>query len=254
MPDTDPFASAGGQYSIVVAGNMNPAIHHPGWYKAIRAMSDDELAPALGPLQSPPVQPTGSERQGQGVFRALSGSALTVVTPALAQFTVGPISITCLEQTWTIATINADLVSRICEIACAVFESLSHTPVSAYGFNLNAHRRTTTQNVGLGLAELLDATPVGLIRSIDSQRTAKIAYTNIDETGRRLTVSMEQSATSADAVFVAINAHHPITVTPEEGFRQFDLTPLLRSSSDRDRRDADELLTKVVSIFGTQEN
>jgi hypothetical protein len=39
----DPFAAATETYPIVVAGVMNPAIHHPAWYKAMGALSDKEL-------------------------------------------------------------------------------------------------------------------------------------------------------------------------------------------------------------------
>src|ERR1700723_932205 len=98
MPDSDPFASARDQYSIVVVGNMNPAIHHPGWYKAIGAMSDEEVELALAPLPGPSAPTSGAERQGQTVFRQLSGPMRTVVTPALAQFTAGSIRVTCIEQ------------------------------------------------------------------------------------------------------------------------------------------------------------
>ena len=111
MAEVDPFASANSGYFIVIAGNMNPAIHHPAWYKMVGALSEDELVStgALGENQQ-------GERQTSVTNWVLSPSLptnLTVCTAAFSQFTAGKIRIACLPQHWTITTINRNLFIRI---------------------------------------------------------------------------------------------------------------------------------------------
>src|ERR1700730_15435321 len=102
MPETDPFSSADNGYAIVVAGSMNPAIHHPAWYKLIGALSDEELIDSgvtKGGAQAAPETPT----ERMVVFRAIARTT-PVSTAQFAQFTAGKLRIICLPQSWTIAT------------------------------------------------------------------------------------------------------------------------------------------------------
>jgi hypothetical protein len=95
MLEADPFATANDGYFIVVAGNMNPAIHHPGFYKLIGVLSDDELAgTGVVPGKSSAPEPAPPGAAG-GLLRAFSGANTTICTPALAQFTAGKIRIAC---------------------------------------------------------------------------------------------------------------------------------------------------------------
>src|ERR1700730_3850135 len=161
MPDTDPFWSSDNGYAIVVAGNMNPSIHHPAWYKLIGALSDEELGSALTGSTSPAPAETPASQEGE-VFEVASG--LTVTTPGLAQFTAGKMRIACVGQSWTITTYEQALLSRICDVASSVFEALTHTPVSAYGINFNFHRKTNVGDTGARLAQIVDATPLALLK------------------------------------------------------------------------------------------
>src|SRR5712692_7798773 len=129
MAEVDPFATATDTYSIVVAGSMNPAIHHPAWYKAIGALSDEEL------------QTTGAVVHVGSVPPAQFSAGAAICTPAISQFTAGRIRIACIVgQTWTIVTTDQNLWARIRDVAISVFEALGHTPVSAYGLNFTFHR------------------------------------------------------------------------------------------------------------------
>ena len=44
MPDPEVPRTA---YQVLVAGSMNPAAHHPQWYKSIGAIDSDELNASL---------------------------------------------------------------------------------------------------------------------------------------------------------------------------------------------------------------
>ncbi len=246
MPEADPFASANEAYFIVVAGNMNPAIHHPAWYKVIGALSDEELASfglAGGQAQAPVDMPIPEREQG---LRPITDT-MTICTPTFAQFTAGKLRITCLEQSWTISTYDQSFLPRIRDVASSVFEALAHTPVSAYGLNFNFHRKAGVGNVGARLAQIVDATPLDFLKGGHGERSAKIGYT-LSERRRDLNVSVEPSVRGTDMIFVGINAHHPI-VPSGPGVQQFDLTPLFRDSTDKDLQDAQEVLSKVIRAF-----
>jgi hypothetical protein len=235
MTEADPFATATDTYSIVVAGNMNPAIHHPAWYKTIEALSEKELQSTNA------VIPEGSAPMAQSPSRA------TICTPAVSQFTAGRIRVTCISQNWTIATTDRDLWIRIRDVAISVFEALGHTPVSAYGLNFMFHRTTSVGNVAARLAQFIDNTPLAFPRDTEVSRSAKIGYT-LARPDRSLNLSVEASARSANIIFISINAHHPI-ILRDTGLHQFDLGVLLRESADKDFEEAGNVLSRVMHSF-----
>jgi hypothetical protein len=155
--------------------------------------------------------------------------------------------ITCIERNWTISTYEQSLLGRLREVASLVFEALGHTPVSAYGLNFTFHRKTGVTNIGSRLAQIVDTTPLTFLKEAQGEHSAKITYT-ISGGNRDLNISVEPSVRGSDTVFIAINAHHPIVLL-RPGFHQFDLTPLLRESMDRDFRDAQEILLSVTRTF-----
>ncbi len=245
MAEIDPFVSANTGYSIVIAGSMNPAIHHPAWYRLNKALSEEELAStgALGENR----QGVGETSVAQWVLSQGSPTNATICTPAFSQFTAGKIRIACIQQSWTITTIDRSLFVRIREVASAVFDILTHTPISAYGLNFNFHRKTSEKDLGSRLAQIIDDTGIGILKGVSGSRSAKLGYT-VSTESRALNVSVERSVRGADTIFVGINAHHPIVMPP--GVTQFDLTPLLRDSSDDDLRDAEEVLAWAIRTFG----
>jgi len=246
MAEADPFAAANEAYTIVIAGHMNPAIHHPAWYKLINALSQDELASTVALDESRQLTEEAFLTKGPGL-RPSTGAGVTICTPPFAQFTAGKMRITCIDESWTITTPDQNLFVRIRDIASTVFEALSHTPVSAYGLNFNFHRGTSVGNVGARLAQIIDGTQVGFPKGIQGSRSAKVGYT-VSDGARALNVSVEPSVRGNDMIFVGINAHHPIVL--ETGVHQFDLTPLLRDSTEKDLLDAQEVLSWVMQIFG----
>lgn len=251
MAEADPFATANDTLSVVVAGNMNPAIHHPAWYKLIHASTEEELASSgMTPLGRPDSK-EGSAPKEKVALRILT-TATPICTPALSQFTVGKMKVTCTEQNWSISSYEPQMLPRLVEIASKVFEALAHTPVSAYGMNFSFHRKVSMGNVGLRLAEMVDSTPISLFKNRQGMRSAKIGY-SVSQPERTLNASIEASVKGADVVFVGINAHHPIRPSGT-GFEQFELAPLLRASRDADLRDARDILSAVLSALGKKGN
>ena len=100
MAEADPFATANDAYSIVVAGNMNPAIHHPAWYKLIKALSEEELASSggLGARRQDTAETSPTEQE-RGVTVTIAAVDQTIRSPpGFARFTAGKIRIACIEQ------------------------------------------------------------------------------------------------------------------------------------------------------------
>jgi len=249
MPETDPFQSADSGYSITVAGNMNPAIHHPAWYKIIGALSDVEIAAsgAVGDVKPVP-EPTEPSDIVQGGLFVPSPTSGPVLTPAFTAFTAGKLRIVCVQQNWTISTYERETFTRACEVACNVFAALPQTPVSAYGFNFNFHRKVGTANVASRLAQLADAVAFDFLLDRQGDRSATLHY-SLNEGPRTLNISLEPSVRGSQIVFVGINAHHPIVATAGTLFQQFDLEPLLRDHSSKDLPDAEAILMKLLLIF-----
>ena len=98
------------EYSVVVVGAMNPAIHHPQWYEVVGML-------------------TAAEAQD-----ALRGDALVVV-PQLAQFQAAALQIQCTPARWQVNTADTEQRGRIIDLAATTFERLGETPISAYGLN-----------------------------------------------------------------------------------------------------------------------
>lgn len=234
MAETDPFVSSPEIYSIVVAGAMNPAIHHPAWYKSIGALKDEEASLAL------PSSPLQIAEQWLA----------TICTPQVAQFTVGRIRVVCIQQSWTIVTTDSDLVVRILGIASCVFRALGHTPVSAYGLNVASHRSSGVQRVGARLAELVQRLPLGLVFSGETSNSATIALKSSVE-NRDLNITIQPSVKAEDMIFAAINVNHRIVQAKD--FQSFDLEPLLVDSVNKDYPEALNLISKIVAAFASSE-
>ena len=127
-------------YNIVVAGAMNPRIHHPSWYELVGLLTPEQAKEALA-------------------------SSATFGLPGIAQLSVPSLGLTinCNPQQWTILTEDRGKTGLLQSITYKVFdELLKHTPVSAYGFNIIYQRETRCPNVGKFLADLIAGSRLGL--------------------------------------------------------------------------------------------
>lgn len=89
--------------SISVVGNMNPAIHHPAWYRLHGILPDADFDFAL--------------RAG------------AVCSPDTARFFTSTYEISCEATRWGIASEEPSRQSELAEIADRVFGLLQQTPV-----------------------------------------------------------------------------------------------------------------------------
>lgn len=201
------------QYSVVLVGAMNPAIHHPKWYELIGMFSADEAQ------------------------NALRGGTLVVV-PQLVQFKAAGLDIQCTPNRWQISTADQQQRNRIINIAATTFERLGETPVSAYGLNARFNVTTGSDRVLEILKSRFSEPPVdlsfeGIHPDFDSLAVSyKMSDIEVKEqplVQRQLTAMIARASHGPPAVIVTFNMNHSIVVGRE--FSRFDLDKLLRPSA-----------------------
>jgi hypothetical protein len=209
-------------YGIVVAGAMNPRIHHPGWYRFVELITDEELAAALK-------------------------DAGTIATIPTASFSASQIQISCVLERWQISTTDSANVDRIVTITTRVFdELLKHTPIQAYGFNVQVHLSLgEAAVVAERLAALVPVAGLGIARSEFSAAN----YTLVANSGQkqRLTIHIEPSVFSPDAIYVAHNFHYEFEQTPT--VQHFDLGAVLKVNVSHDVTDARRRTDAIVAAL-----
>src|SRR6516162_1641943 len=205
-------------YSIVVAGAMNPALHHPGWYKSQNFINQQEQDSAVT------AQPL-------------------ITTPQFSNFVAPEFTITCLPDRWEIQTVRSQAMDRILSVACSVFEALNHTPVGAYGFNFISNREVGVPKAGQTLAEALARLPFGFPVAEDTE--GEISFTAKGEK-QKITLVISKSILGDNFASIRFNAHHEITA-PKDTI--FDLTPMLRRDFWPDFQRADAYFHSVASGF-----
>src|SRR5439155_2419718 len=122
MAETTPAVRNSDLYSIVVAGSMNPSIHHPYWYRQNGLISQEELDAAISAED-------------------------TICLPPAAHFRISAIDLECILSRWELKTTDSQLLDRLLDIAAKVFGILEHTPVVAIGINLNSRRQVSVPDV-----------------------------------------------------------------------------------------------------------
>lgn len=198
------------QFAIVVAGKMNPAIHHPAWYEHAGILRAEDVREAhMAPV---------------------------ICMQEFATFRTRQLEFVCERNRWSLATDQRDLIARIREIAGKVFARLDETPVSAFGFNFTYVREVPVADVGSTLAAAVGPLGVGPVG--DGVR-AKIAWVAPLENGAEL--NMKLSGLEGSEVLVDFNLHHQIRIAGH-----FNLAELIESSYDREHRLVEQQLGRVL--------
>lgn len=218
-----PLDSPTGQnlYTIVIAGRMNPSIHHPTWYSANNLITDSENERALTDL---------------------------ICLPPVSQFTTDSIAVQCEPTRWKIQTVGEGNTPRIVRIASEVFNRLDQTPVSAFGLNIDSHRLVEGIDVGSRLADLVSSLALGLPALQDqATNSAKIQWTSSAGL-TAVNVRLEPSPRDKEAVFVGLNYHHRID--PNSSGQHFDLGALVEEAAQTDFPAGVDRIAQILGAFG----
>jgi hypothetical protein len=207
-------------YSIVVAGSMNPRIHHPSWYRMVGIITEQEADAAT---------------KDDGTFCA----------PAGARFSVQEnFEIICQLDRWSVLTDREDQTERILEIASKTFKILAHTPVHAVGINSNFIRQTSVSDVGLMLGKAVGS--LGFDLHGEGQESAEVTM-RWTVKGRQLNVAVAPIAGIPSHVEVRVNAHyHEFGELLGE---HFDLDVVFRQHFEDDIQTARQLTEKILAAL-----
>lgn len=113
--------------SVVVIGDMNPAIFHPEWFRRHDLVPEYELGSASG--DTAPIA---------------AGGELFVTN----DFTVIPFKSMRLEVTrerWALSTERTDWMSDLGPLAMSILSKLRETPYRTVGLNVIEHRRVDSE-------------------------------------------------------------------------------------------------------------
>ena len=203
--------------SIVVLGSMNPAIHHPTWYKLTGIITDVEHDQAT---QHP-------------IF----------CTPHFSSFQASNFAVQCLAQRWEVATQLGESEERILQVAVATFKKLYETPLAAYGFNHNYEVETSSDNVAHRLVDLASRTGLGFPIAEGAQATLEF----VEPSGGCLfKTRVSPSSRGPSYVSFAHNAQYQVRT---DRLEHFDLGPLLEKGASAGSEHASAQLKKVVNGF-----
>ncbi len=212
------------EVSIVVIGNMNPAIHQPLWYQSLELIDDEEL-------------------------KAVT-TGLMLVTQVAAQFEWLGIRIVCNPDRWQIVSPDFEKGKRLVDIASKVFEALPHTPLRAFGFNFHTHENTRNTDVAKIMGSELAKVRLGL--SAANLVSAKLTVTQ-KAGDARITTTAGPSVRSPNQAYISVNCHFDLSTIIGDSFQHFDLTPLLRSNFGPSRETAMKAIENIVSAINQLE-
>jgi hypothetical protein len=194
---------------------MNPAIHHPAWYRAMSIITQSEFEESL--------------------------RKEVIVTPQFAQFASDSFSLVCYPDRWQVLCDTAD-GTRIVALAKATFDKLDHTPVHAYGVNHDFHVETTKQ---------IPSTLVAIMRKTDlpfppnEVGTAVLTYT-AEVSGCTFKTVISASPRGPYFLHIQNNAHFVIS---QEASGHFDLGPLLNEAFLRNENRSQLMRSSLVDAI-----
>jgi hypothetical protein len=167
---------------VLVAGAMNPSIHHPAWYRSLGAIDDDELGASL---------------------KAVTGAT----TPVVSQFQFGSpiLTVTCQPNIWMIQSTEDSSWARMLKIASLVFAKALKPSMTAYGLMVQRHLDTECEAKSF-LADRIFSLHLGLPvgKSVNSQ----ITLADNGE-GVTITTSLQSSVFGQHVVFGLYHYDHP---------------------------------------------
>lgn len=203
--------------TVVVAGAMNPAIHHPAWYDLGNPAANHEFQTATN----------------------------VIVLPQMSTFVIDEIKVECMPDRWTCGTNSKDIKihTRVLQIAKNTFSRLSETPVSAMG--LNFERMGVLRAGNIPFSQLLKEMGLNEFSFSQLSLTRLLPAEKVENMTINRTMNVSIHAQKNTSAIAKTNLHHKITA-----HGHFDLSPLLDWAMDR----SSALLEEMYNGLFAQEN
>lgn len=202
-------------YSVLVAGSMNPMIHHPQWYRSIGAIDEEELESAL-----------------RGDFVA--------TTPFASRFQFGspPFTVMCQPNQWAIQANFIESWTRMVRVAAQVFAKGNSPAMAAYGLVCARHVDTDV-DVKAILAESVAELAIGLPTSEDANTNMTVAYA---AKGHTVNASIQNSVIGEKTMYLSYHYDYP----------SLSIDSISDGRADEFMRDCDAFRDRAVSGLGAR--
>lgn len=182
---------------------MNPAIHHPLWYKTIGAIDEAE-------------------------YQASIKTPFNTTSQLMSQLRFGKpgLAVQCQPNEWTIQGFDDQSWQRMVQIASLVFEKLNETPISAYAFATQKHLDTQVADVKGALARRIYSMKLALPAGDNIASSIELQVKMDDYQAR---IALQPSVKGPDKLFVFYQHDY---VPPQEQGKYFDLGKLIAERVD----------------------
>lgn len=221
------------QHSIVIAGGMNPSIHHALWYQASDLLTEAEAEAALSDPQ-------------------------LLVSPHVARFVAANMEIFCRREQWQISTSDLALKERILGVAQRTFELLDQTHISGFGMNYNLVQDIEHLSLdalsgflkGISFVVPLESCAPTFEQITVSYPMPPLEMEPEGVVVRRFHTTLFVSGEPKVTAHVAINVHHEIRMGRMDRPQKFNLSPILEKAAEVFSIAADHALAIVQQIGG----
>jgi hypothetical protein len=175
--------------SIVLIGNLNPAIFHPSWFAAHNLIRAEEA----------------------------DAANLNIVHPDVASFKTEWLEVNIVRDRLQISTAQESHYEALRDIAVGILGLLSHTPIRVMGINRDFHFDLVSEDLWNGLGHRLvpkqDWNP--LLKSPGMQNLV-VQGVRPDDFKGYLRVTVQPSARIKYGVFIEVNDHYILKMDEKE--------------------------------------
>jgi len=175
--------------SIVLIGNLNPAIFHPSWFAVHNLLRPEEA----------------------------DAATTNIVHPDVASFKTEWLEVNIVRERFQIGTIQESYYEALRDLAVGILGLLSHTPLRVMGINRDFHFDLVSEDRWNGLGHRLvpkqDWNP--LLESPGMQ-TLVIQGMRPDDLKGYLRVTVQPSARIKYGAFIEVNDHYLLKTDEKE--------------------------------------
>jgi hypothetical protein len=207
--------------SVVMVGNLNPAIFHPAWFAA-EALIDPTLA---------------------------DSASVRVIHPDAAVFSLDWVDLLVTRDRFQLSTELPDRFNALRDLAMGTFEKLAHTPLWTVGINKDSHYRFPDET---SLKRACDAlAPIQLWRESLTRPNLKNIVVEADRSDGRLGyihVKVEPSSEVENGLYVNVNDHFQFNESREERPHSAEILELLATEWEKSLGRARRISSDIVAL------
>ncbi len=175
--------------SIVLIGNLNPAIFHPSWFASHNLLRPEEA----------------------------DAANINIVHPDVASFKTEWLEVNIVRERLQIGTVQESYYETLRDLAVGILGLLSHTPIRVMGINRDFHFDLVSEDLWNGLGHRLvpkdDWNP--LLKSPGMQNLV-VQGVRPDDLKGYLRVTVQPSARTKYGVFIEVNDHYILKTDEKE--------------------------------------